>query len=209
MVIVFQGRNRKLQYSKIEMMIPKLYNAAFISAAFLLSCAGSNNNDYIDKSLIPPATENKSVQVVNNTAPVAQPANAQPGIPGSTTTIPATNSINVTPANNTIKTNPQTANVKLNPPHGQPGHRCDIAVGAPLDSKPVQLSTQPAPIVSTPQPIPQTTAPGMNPPHGQPGHRCDIAVGEPLNTPKANAPTPVSVDPATVKPAKPDSTKNQ
>ena len=25
-----------------------------------------------------------------------------------------------------------------NPPHGQPGHRCDIAVGAPLDSKPKQ-----------------------------------------------------------------------
>ncbi|WP_340110967.1 hypothetical protein [Maribellus mangrovi] len=24
--------------------------------------------------------------------------------------------------------------VKLNPPHGEPGHRCDIAVGAPLDS---------------------------------------------------------------------------
>ena len=26
----------------------------------------------------------------------------------------------------------------MNPPHGQPGHRCDIAVGAPLDSKPKQ-----------------------------------------------------------------------
>lgn len=24
----------------------------------------------------------------------------------------------------------------MNPPHGQPGHRCDIAVGAPLNSKP-------------------------------------------------------------------------
>nr|WP_319269814.1 hypothetical protein [uncultured Draconibacterium sp.] len=24
--------------------------------------------------------------------------------------------------------------VKLNPPHGEPGHRCDIAVGAPLNS---------------------------------------------------------------------------
>lgn len=30
--------------------------------------------------------------------------------------------------------------VKLNPPHGQPGHRCEIAVGAPLDGSaaPVQ-----------------------------------------------------------------------
>ena len=26
----------------------------------------------------------------------------------------------------------------LNPPHGQPGHRCDIAVGAPLNSAPAQ-----------------------------------------------------------------------
>lgn len=26
----------------------------------------------------------------------------------------------------------------LNPQHGQPGHRCDIAVGAPLNSKPAQ-----------------------------------------------------------------------
>ncbi|MEI9909110.1 MAG: hypothetical protein WDO71_05235 [Bacteroidota bacterium] len=26
----------------------------------------------------------------------------------------------------------------LNPAHGQPGHRCDISVGAPLDSKPAQ-----------------------------------------------------------------------
>lgn len=25
----------------------------------------------------------------------------------------------------------------MNPPHGQPNHRCDISVGAPLDSKPV------------------------------------------------------------------------
>ncbi len=24
----------------------------------------------------------------------------------------------------------------MNPPHGQPGHRCDIPVGAPLDSPP-------------------------------------------------------------------------
>lgn len=55
------------------------------------------------------------------------------------------------------------AGVALNPAHGAPGHRCDIAVGQPLDSKPV----------------PQNNA-NINPPHGQPGHRCDIAVGAPL-----------------------------
>jgi hypothetical protein len=79
--------------------------------------------------------------------------------------------------------------VKLNPEHGQPGHRCDIAVGAPLDSKPVQainanattdINNQPVTVNS--QPAPQKVAPGMNPSHGQPGHRCDIAVGAPLDS---------------------------
>jgi hypothetical protein len=32
---------------------------------------------------------------------------------------------------NTTKTAPG-----MNPPHGEPNHRCDIAVGAPLNSKP-------------------------------------------------------------------------
>ena len=32
----------------------------------------------------------------------------------------------------------------INPPHGQPGHRCDIAVGAPLNSAPAkQQNAQP------------------------------------------------------------------
>lgn len=51
-----------------------------------------------------------------------------------------------------------------NPAHGQPGHRCDIAVGAPIPS-------------ANP---PVAAAPKLNPKHGEPGHRCDIAVGAPL-----------------------------
>ena len=80
----------------------------------------------------------------------------------------------------------------MNPPHGQPNHRCDIAVGAPLNSPKGQTPTtttaptpQPASAVVTPQAKPATvtpTAPGMNPPHGQPGHKCEIAVGAPLPT---------------------------
>jgi hypothetical protein len=31
----------------------------------------------------------------------------------------------------------------MNPPHGQPGHRCDIPVGQPLNSKPAPAQ-QPA-----------------------------------------------------------------
>lgn len=84
----------------------------------------------------------------------------------------------------------------VNPAHGQPGHRCDIAVGAPLNSAPPQQGLVTAQAgqtvqVSQPQVVTTTTttpvkvAKGMNPPHGQPGHRCDIAVGAPLNSPVA------------------------
>lgn len=82
----------------------------------------------------------------------------------------------------------------MNPPHGEPGHRCEIAVGAPLDSPPNAAPAKNAPPTPTTQsspiatPItaspavqtPAVTAPGMNPPHGQPGHDCAIAVGAPL-----------------------------
>lgn len=85
----------------------------------------------------------------------------------------------------------------LNPPHGQPGHRCEIPVGAPLDSKPAQKTQSQTTQVVTTKPAEQpvmkinsnsgsttitgtSTPPGMNPPHGQEGHRCDIAVGAPL-----------------------------
>jgi len=84
---------------------------------------------------------------------------------------------------------------EMNPPHGQPNHRCDIAVGAPLNSKPVNAAVTSPPLKSTVV-APQTvsipanapmvvtptvvTAAGMNPPHGQEGHRCDVAVGAEL-----------------------------
>ena len=111
----------------------------------------------------------------------------------------------------------------LNPEHGKPGHRCDIPVGAPLNSpakgntQPVQASGLPQQITINPSdlkttaPAPastQKTAPGMNPPHGEPGHRCDIAVGAPLNSPAGKtttqtvtpttASTPAKTLPATV-----------
>jgi hypothetical protein len=85
----------------------------------------------------------------------------------------------------------------MNPPHGESGHRCDIAVGAALNSKPpttttasTSTSAAPASPEYTVQPaVPALlstasadteTAAGMNPAHGKAGHRCDIAVGEPL-----------------------------
>lgn len=82
--------------------------------------------------------------------------------------------------------------VGMNPPHGQAGHRCEIAVGAPLNSQPnnsVPNPTTTSPVSNAPTSatVKMNTAavitkPGMNPPHGQAGHRCDIAVGAPLNS---------------------------
>ncbi|PWB22076.1 hypothetical protein [Flavobacterium sp. HTF] len=92
----------------------------------------------------------------------------------------------------------------INPAHGQPGHRCDIAVGAPLNSAPTQqaqqTTVQPAQTVqvnpnqqkmvtTTTVAAPVKVGKGMNPSHGQPGHRCDIPVGSPLNSPAPSTTT--------------------
>jgi hypothetical protein len=72
----------------------------------------------------------------------------------------------------------------INPPHGEKNHRCDIAVGAPLNSK-AAVATPPAANYVLNQPATSsktTTASGMNPPHGEKNHRCDIGVGAPLNS---------------------------
>lgn len=76
----------------------------------------------------------------------------------------------------------------MNPPHGQPGHRCEIAVGAPLSSAPAKpKAAAPQPVEFAPPAMKDASAatdvvtpPGMNPPHGQPGHLCSVAVGAPL-----------------------------
>ncbi|MDO9261754.1 MAG: hypothetical protein Q7U08_07425, partial [Flavobacteriaceae bacterium] len=75
----------------------------------------------------------------------------------------------------------------LNPPHGQPNHRCDIAVGAPLNSPSNQTQTHPTqiqPVQTQQAPVvvtnPTGVKPKTNPAHGQPFHRCDLQVGAPL-----------------------------
>ncbi len=95
--------------------------------------------------------------------------------------------------NNSTSSNPSVgATAKgMNPPHGEAGHRCDIAVGAPLNSpatptKPTakgaagpSMNVSPVTTASTNTAVTPTPE-GMNPPHGQAGHRCDIAVGAEL-----------------------------
>lgn len=111
-----------------------------------------------------------------------------------TDTLAAQPSVNMLPANaqqpavNATAPATQPITAGLNPAHGQPGHRCEIAVGAPLSSAPAQ-TTAPQ-MVQTPVSAPVSATPAkatsggtarLNPAHGQPGHDCAVPVGQPLN----------------------------
>ena len=106
---------------------------------------------------------------------------------GNTTSLPlAADSIGIenavtSPAPVTSQANGAKSTVALNPEHGQPGHRCEIAVGAPLNSTP-SATTAPKISLPTPQPIMPGSSVTLNPPHGQPGHDCAIPVGQPLKS---------------------------
>lgn len=197
----------------------KLYSLAVIVISTLVSCGGSNKEDVVDKELMKAAEEIKATQKAD-TVPTAITQPAAAVTPGSVplTTQPITLGKNVTPVATPAGAQPVSINTQpaaqqptaagMNPAHGQPGHRCDIPVGSPLNSKPAAQPTNPTGTMSTittpaPATAQATTAPGMNPPHGQPGHRCDIPVGSPLNSkPAQPAAAPASVT------AKPDSAKN-
>ena len=93
-----------------------------------------------------------------------------------------------------LPTTPSAAS-SLNPAHGVAGHRCDLPVGAPLNSAseasaPIQNpptinvnpgSVQPATLSPSAAPAPSVSGLKINPAHGLPGHRCDIQVGAPLS----------------------------
>ena len=125
------------------------------------------------------------------------PATAQAANPTSGTLNTAANQPAALTANNSSANAPANG---LNPAHGQPGHRCDIAVGAPLNSQPAAKTTTPSvSSVSKPAVLQPDTlfAKGLNPAHGQPGHRCDIAVGKPLSeAKKSETPTSIPLTPA-------------
>lgn len=92
------------------------------------------------------------------------------------------------PVNPTTNTSPQNMEnsegqetAQLNPAHGLPGHRCDIPVGAPLNSSndPGEIAPPNTPS-ATISPIRIDQTPKVNPPHGQPGHDCSVPVGQEL-----------------------------
>ena len=83
------------------------------------------------------------------------------------------------PSTNVAPSGVPGSGLALNPEHGKPGHRCDIAVGAPLNS-PAQQAAPSQPIPGLP--VNTGGAVTLNPPHGQPGHDCAIPVGQPLRS---------------------------
>ena len=133
-------------------------------------------------------TEENTVTPVSDTVKIAD------------TTVSAVNpSAEIAPTT-TVAVNNSGAKPALNPAHGEPFHRCDIAVGAPIDSAPQQnpapqvvpqqsasnnnFNTTPiSPSIAQPAASPQATGPkpALNPAHGEPHHRCDLQVGAPLS----------------------------
>ncbi len=149
----------------------KRFLSACIAAIICLN-ACSEQAEY-DSSLTIPATSSSSVSSVD-TLKSMLPETAQ---------APITISKQVTPS--IAAPSSSSKNIAaLNPKHGAPGHRCDIAVGAPLNST-VQPEPQATPVIqiSPAKPKALINSGGtfkLNPAHGQPGHDCKIPVGEPL-----------------------------
>ena len=153
------------------------YVLGLLTLAFFMGC-GSDG----EKSLVDPSGSSTAAQT--SALPVILPS--------------TNNAASISPPSQQVN----AATPSLNPAHGQPGHRCDLAVGAPLPGA-AQVNINPQPSVAVSNPVVTATAasPKLNPAHGQPGHRCDISVGAPL--PDANAtvqPTPTVSAPPTNNP---------
>ena len=162
-----------------------IYYTFLAAAITITSC--KNNDEEKDKS-IPKVITPFTQQTVAGTQTEQQPAPQQH---------------NLFHENNAVKTPSVAAGV--NPAHGQPNHRCDIPVGAPLNSpvngtatapQPNQVQMQPQMQTITQSAVKTVTPKGMNPPHGQPNHRCDIAVGAPLNSKPAATTTSAAAEPS-------------
>lgn len=100
------------------------------------------------------------------------PPHGQPGhrhdlpdgapIPGDAV-MPATTTSAATDLPGTNISSPTSSDAILNPAHGQPGHRCDIAVGAPLNSPKKDTNTTNSNSASLNSPVfPNYTFPGKD-----------------------------------------------
>lgn len=99
------------------MNIKTILSMAFVGALIFTSC--KNEQPDVEQNIDQP-----SVEVPATMTPEPMESEMQEPAPAPTQESPAMLQQNVAPA-------PQTSQ-RLNPEHGQPNHRCDIAVGAPL-----------------------------------------------------------------------------
>jgi hypothetical protein len=175
--------------------------ASCLVASVLLTACNSGSSTRRSQASAPPSLPGLTTSPGNK---VAASAATAPVVPAPV----ASNTASVTPSAGTAAVSTAKG---TNPPHGQPGHRCDVAVGAPLDGSAAPSVTLPTPAqqttnttitpttaaVTTPAPATPAVAKGKNPAHGQPGHRCDIAVGAPLDSkPGTGMPVPTTTQPA-------------
>ena len=176
----------------------KILTSALLISMIVVSCK--------KEETVPTETSNKEVSVFSDSFSGPTDTVPPPPPPPSSDIINA-QQIQGQAATTTVQ--PVAPAKGMNPAHGQPGHRCDIAVGAPLNSpagkgnatqaapitktttissngaQPGVVSSNSATITTTNNAAPTTvspvvTAPGMNPPHGEKGHNCAVAVGAPL-----------------------------
>jgi hypothetical protein len=167
-----------------------ILSALVIASIFFISCKKEENTT---------ATPSVTTDAIAATETATNNTVNPPGTPESR--LMKAEASNANP-NTVMLSNPSTATGAVNPAHGQPGHRCDISVGAPLSAPAGQNAPQQAavqagnPVVKTTSTAVNTTkkpadvAKGMNPAHGQAGHRCDIPVGASLKTPVAKTTAP-------------------
>jgi hypothetical protein len=92
-----------------------------VLALFTLGSCGSSQNESKQTPAVPVLPQNQEQIAVPNPEP-EQPVSAE------TTTQPTEVQ--------------ESGEVMLNPPHGEPFHRCDIPVGAPLTSAPANTTRQ-------------------------------------------------------------------
>lgn len=140
---------------------------------------------FVSLTLISCKKELEPQESSSSVAPVA-PA-AETTSPAAINTMPSSMQQNSTGANPAVpaKTISATIAEGMNPPHGQPNHRCDISVGAPLNAPPGKITppkSVPASVTEAPKTTyttseapavlndaPTTTTQGMNPPQVQEG----------------------------------------
>ena len=169
---------------KIFQMRQMILNACLIAALGFVAC---NEQEPAGETTAATQTETDALLV-----------NTQPASPGALSAQPA--SVAVQPATaaqqgaqqatqQASKGSTQAAKTAagMNPPHGEPGHRCDIPVGAPLSTPagatqatPTVQPVQATPAAAPAKPASSTGSGKLNPPHGEPGHDCAVPVGAPL-----------------------------